>query len=250
MRWIIAKGAVPKYVLARCSYFRSAKRMPVAGYALEAQALRILLLRSTSYSLCHSSSCTLDAGDASTWAAQQTRFAGGAIALVAGAFQLNSRLRTRVFIGAHRWLGRLYLLAVVSGGGAGFALAQHAFGGLTARAAFGLLAVCWTGSTLNAYRHIRQGNLRAHRSWMIRSYALTLAAVTLRMYLTLEPTGRHSDASGLSCNCMALLGSQPGDRRMVRPVPTLFRDVACQLIQAEAAAWLGQSINRRREGHL
>jgi hypothetical protein len=65
----------------------------------------------------------------------------------------------------------------------GFALAQHAFGGLTARAGFGLLAVCWTGSTLNAYRHIRQGNLSAHRSWMIRSYALTLAAVTLRVYL-------------------------------------------------------------------
>jgi len=165
-------------------------------------------------------------------------FAGGAIALVAGTFQLNSRLRTS-FIGAHRWLGRLYLLAVVSGGAAGFALAQHAFGGLTARAGFGLLAVCWTGSTLNAYRNIRQGNLSAHRSWMIRSYALTLAAVTLRVYLPLEPTGRHSDASGLSCNCMALLGSQPADRRMVRPVPTLFRDVTCQLIQAEAAARLG-----------
>jgi uncharacterized membrane protein len=109
-------------------------------------------------------------------------FMDGAIALVAGAFQLNSRLRTR-FIGAHRWLGRLYVLAVVSGGVAGFALALHAFGGLIARTGFGLLAVCWTGSTLNAYRHIRQGNLSSHRSWMIRSYALTLAAVTLRLYL-------------------------------------------------------------------
>lgn len=49
-------------------------------------------------------------------------FMGGAIALVAGAFQLNSLLRTR-FIGAHRWLGRLYVLAVLIGGVAAFALA-------------------------------------------------------------------------------------------------------------------------------
>ena len=109
-------------------------------------------------------------------------FMGGALALVAGTFQLNSRLRMR-FIGAHRWLGRLYVLAVVGGGVAGFALALHASGGLTARTGFGLLAVCWSGSTLKAYRHIRQGNLSSHRSWMIRSYALTLAAVTLRLYL-------------------------------------------------------------------
>ena len=109
-------------------------------------------------------------------------FMGGAIALVAGAFQLNTRLRTR-FIGVHRWLGRLYLLAVVIGGVAALALALQSFGGLIAHAGFGLLAVCWMGSTLNAYRHIRQGNLSTHRNWMIRSYALTLAAVTLRIYL-------------------------------------------------------------------
>ena len=109
-------------------------------------------------------------------------FTGGAIALVAGTFQLNTRLRTR-FIGAHRWLGRVYVLAVVIGGVAAFALALHSFGGLISHAGFGLLAVCWIGSTLNAYRHIRQGNLSTHRNWMIRSYALTLAAVTLRLYL-------------------------------------------------------------------
>jgi hypothetical protein len=111
-----------------------------------------------------------------------THFTGGAIALVAGAFQLNSRLRTR-FIGAHRWLGRLYVLAVVMGGVAALALAPHSFGGLIAHAGFGLLAACWVGSTLNAYRHIRQSSLSMHRSWMIRSYALALAAVTLRLYL-------------------------------------------------------------------
>ena len=109
-------------------------------------------------------------------------FMGGAIALIAGTFQLNSRLRTR-FIEVHRWFGRLYIVAVVIGGVAALALALHSFGGLIAHVGFGLLAVCWMGSTLNAYRHIRQRNLSTHRNWMIRSYALTLAAVTLRIYL-------------------------------------------------------------------
>jgi uncharacterized membrane protein len=112
-----------------------------------------------------------------------THFLSGAIALVAGAFQLNAWLRTR-FIGAHRWLGQLYVIAVIAGGVTGFLMALHAFGGLASHVGFGLLAVLWMGTTLNAYRHIKQRDLIAHRTWMIRSYALTLAAVTLRLYLT------------------------------------------------------------------
>jgi hypothetical protein len=34
-----------------------------------------------------------------------------------------------------------------------------------------------------AYLSIRRRDLAAHRAWMVRSYALTLAAVTLRIYL-------------------------------------------------------------------
>jgi uncharacterized membrane protein len=108
--------------------------------------------------------------------------AGGAIALVAGALQLSSRLRAR-FIDAHRWSGRLYLLAVMTGGVAALALAQHSSGGIAAQLGFGLLAVLWMGSAIAAYRHVRQGNIGQHRRWMLRSYALTFAAVTLRLYL-------------------------------------------------------------------
>ena len=109
-------------------------------------------------------------------------FMGGSIALVVGAFQLHAGLRAR-FLGAHRWLGRVYVIAIIAGGGAGFYMAWYSFGGAVAQLGFGLLAVCWVGSTLNAWRHVRQRNLGEHRNWMIRSYALTLAAVTLRLYL-------------------------------------------------------------------
>lgn len=111
--------------------------------------------------------------------------AGGIIAIVLGAFQVNSRLRSR-FLSIHRWSGRAYIVAVLAGGAAGFTLALQSFGGLVTHFGFGLMAICWVVTTLNAYRHIRRGNLVAHRAWMLRSYALTLAAVTLRIYIPLS----------------------------------------------------------------
>ena len=110
--------------------------------------------------------------------------AGGSIAIIVGAFQVNARLRAR-FLPAHRWMGRLYLGAVVASSLGGFALALQSEGGLVAHFGFGMLAVCWIFSTANAYRHIRAGDRITHRAWMLRSYALTLAAVTLRIYLPL-----------------------------------------------------------------
>ena len=111
--------------------------------------------------------------------------AGGLLAIGLGAFQLNSRLRAR-FLPTHRWLGRSYVVAVLASGVAGFILALGSSGGLVAHFGFGLMAVLWVGTTLNAYRHIRGGDVSAHRAWMLRSYALTLAAVTLRIYLPLS----------------------------------------------------------------
>lgn len=109
-------------------------------------------------------------------------FLGGAIVIIAGAFQFNSSLRAR-YLTLHRWLGRVYIFGALAGGIAGLYLAFYSTGGLVAHFGFGLLAVCWLGTTFTAYRHIRAGNIRIHQDWMIRSYALTLAAVTLRIYI-------------------------------------------------------------------
>jgi hypothetical protein len=109
-------------------------------------------------------------------------FVGGAIALLSGAPQLHAALRTRYLI-AHRWIGRLYLVAVLSASLAGLTLARDSSGGNIAHFGFGFLAASWFVVTLLAYRCIRQGDVRAHRCWVIRSYALTLAAVTLRLYI-------------------------------------------------------------------
>ena len=55
--------------------------------------------------------------------------------------------------------------------------------GLATLLGFGILAVLWFLTGLEAYRTVSRGNIEAHRRWMIRNFALTLAAVTLRNQL-------------------------------------------------------------------
>jgi hypothetical protein len=110
---------------------------------------------------------------------------GGAVALAVGAFQLSRRIRARR-LALHRWLGRFYVSGVVIGGGAGLLLAFGADGGFVSRLGFGTLAVLWLTATIRAYIHIPNRRVEKHRAWMLRSYALTFAAVTLRLGLPLS----------------------------------------------------------------
>jgi hypothetical protein len=112
-------------------------------------------------------------------------FVGGAIVLASGALQFHRGLRNARPV-LHRWTGRIYIVGALVGGLAGLALAFRSFGGLVTHFGFGMMAVLWLFTTATAYRHIRAGNVARHQVWMIRSYALTLAAVTLRFYLPLS----------------------------------------------------------------
>jgi uncharacterized membrane protein len=104
------------------------------------------------------------------------------IALGVGAVQFLPRLRARR-PGLHRWLGRLYAAAILVGGLAGLGLALDAVGGPVAGWGFGLLAVLWLAATAQAVRLAMLRRISAHRVWMIRSFALTFAAVTLRLQM-------------------------------------------------------------------
>jgi uncharacterized membrane protein len=107
-------------------------------------------------------------------------------ALLIGPLQFSSRLRQRR-PRLHRWLGRIYLGAgALVGGLSGLYLAQFAFGGTAARVGFGVLAVLWLYTGLRAYVAVRRGKVTEHRRWMIRNFALTFAAVMLRVYVPLS----------------------------------------------------------------
>lgn len=105
-----------------------------------------------------------------------------ATALITGPWQFIPRLRTR-FPQVHRWTGRVYIFACLVGGVAGLLLASGSTAGPIARAGFGLLALVWLGVNANGLRLAMTGRYAEHRQWMIRSFALTFGAVTLRIYM-------------------------------------------------------------------
>jgi len=112
-------------------------------------------------------------------------FFGGAVAIVTGAIQFNASLR-RKHLPLHKILGRFYVVSILCAGIASFILAVNSVGGIYVQSGFGLMAICWLATTINAYCLIRRSDVSGHERWMTRSYAVTLAGVTLRLYLGLS----------------------------------------------------------------
>jgi hypothetical protein len=110
--------------------------------------------------------------------------AGAAVALFTGVFQHNAWIRTR-HPRLHRSMGLCYVVGVMLGGVGALGLAPYSEGGMVAHVGFGLLGALWIAFTLRAFALARAHRYPVHRKWMIRSYALTLAAVSLRIQLPL-----------------------------------------------------------------
>ncbi len=102
--------------------------------------------------------------------------------LLAGFTQFSKRLRSD-YPKFHRVAGYIYAMDVLLiTGPAGLLMGFYANGGITSRIAFILLAVGWIYFTAMAVIKARSGDYDAHRDYMIRSYALTVSALTLRAW--------------------------------------------------------------------
>ena len=102
--------------------------------------------------------------------------------LAGGLTQFNNYLQKK-YKKVHRFIGYIYVLLVVFiTGPAAFMMGWHANGGLPARASFTLLAFLWVVFTAAAWYYATKKRFIQHRAFMIRSYALTLSAITLRIY--------------------------------------------------------------------
>ncbi len=110
------------------------------------------------------------------------------VALAIATFQLMPRLRARR-PRLHRRMGRAYALAILIGGLGALGMLPTANGGPAAQVGFGLLALGWMGTTAIAVVHARARRFALHRRWMIRSFALTFAAVTLRLEMPVLMAG-------------------------------------------------------------
>ena len=105
-------------------------------------------------------------------------------ALALGPFQFVRSIRAKR-IGVHRITGRVYVVGAIVTGLSGIYMAIYSFGGAVTHIGFGLLGASLIATTTMAFVRIRAGDQAAHRRWMMRSFALLLAAVTLRIELPL-----------------------------------------------------------------
>lgn len=134
-------------------------------------------------------------------AAFYTHIVLAGLALAVGPFQFVRAIRRRR-PRLHRLLGRTYVGAVAVGSVAAFVMSFVSEAHLVGLFGFGSLAVLWGWTTYRGYRAIRTRDLASHQAWMIRSFALTFAAPTLRLWL------------GLLIGVQALAGGHTGGQQM------------------------------------
>jgi hypothetical protein len=116
----------------------------------------------------------------------------GGIAMLTGWTQFSQKIRDR-YLDTHRTLGKIYVGSVMLSSTAGFYIALFASGGIPSVLGFGSLAILWLFTVLMAYTRILKRDIKQHENWMIRNYALTFAAVTLRIYLPFATQLMHWD---------------------------------------------------------
>ena len=105
-----------------------------------------------------------------------------ALALMVGALQLLASLRRR-WPGRHRWTGRSYVLFCGAGALSALWIAPDLESGRVATLGFSALALAWIATTVLGWRYAVRRRFDVHRRWMIRSYAMTAAAISLRLQL-------------------------------------------------------------------
>lgn len=104
------------------------------------------------------------------------------VCLFAGFTQFSSSI-LRKKRSLHKVLGKIYAYNILLVNfPAGLILAIHANGHLPSKIAFIILDILWFSFTMISVISIKNGDEKRHREFMIRSYALTLSALTLRLW--------------------------------------------------------------------
>lgn len=111
--------------------------------------------------------------------------APGVVYLLIAPFQLSRGFRNRN-LARHRRMGRLALGAGLTSGVMGVVFGAFlSFGGLLEATAAVLFGSWFVWCLLTAYRFVRAGDIRSHRRWMIRAFAVGLAVGTIRAWIGL-----------------------------------------------------------------
>ncbi|KUJ61638.1 hypothetical protein AR687_11915 [Flavobacteriaceae bacterium CRH] len=102
--------------------------------------------------------------------------------LLAGFFQFNNSLLKK-YPKVHRNIGKFYVLVVLFlSAPSGLFIGVFANGGLYSKISFVSLSILWFYFTLKGFLFIKNKNIQQHKAFMLRSFALTFSAITLRFW--------------------------------------------------------------------
>lgn len=87
----------------------------------------------------------------------------------------------------------VYIILFISGPGA-LVMSFYANGDVVAKTSFVILSLLWIMFTALSFYYVLKKDFVRHRQFMIRSYALTLSAITLRLYAYMLPHFSHIEA--------------------------------------------------------
>lgn len=114
--------------------------------------------------------------------------------LLAGLTQFSQYILTK-HKKLHRLMGYIYVIDVICiAGPSGLIMAFYANGTIVSKTSFVLLSILWIGFTTMAIIKVLQRDFIEHEKWMIRSYALTLSAISLRLMAFVLPKFMHLTA--------------------------------------------------------
>lgn len=102
--------------------------------------------------------------------------------MVFGAIQFSKYIQKK-YVKLHRVSGRLYVgILLLLSGPSGLIMSYYANGGLVAQVSFLLLSSFWMFFTFLSFYFILKRQVIQHQKFAIRSFALTLSAISLRLF--------------------------------------------------------------------
>ena len=102
--------------------------------------------------------------------------------MIFGALQFSNYIQKK-YIKLHRISGRFYVgILLLLSGPSGLIMSYYANGGLLAQVSFLLLSTFWILFTFLSFYFILNKQIIKHQKFAIRSFALTLSAISLRLF--------------------------------------------------------------------
>lgn len=102
--------------------------------------------------------------------------------MIFGAIQFSNYIQKK-YVKLHRISGRFYVgILLLLSGPSGLIMSYYANGGLVAQISFLLLSSFWMLFTFLSFYFVLKRQLIKHQKFAIRSFALTLSAISLRLF--------------------------------------------------------------------